>query len=36
MPNKDIDERAPQKTASGKASKSKRKSGERVRTRAGL
>lgn len=36
VPNKDIDDRAPQKVASGKASKSKRKSSERVRTRAGL
>jgi large subunit ribosomal protein L17 len=36
IPNKDIDERAPKKTASGKASKAKRKSSERVRTRAGL
>jgi large subunit ribosomal protein L17 len=36
VPNKDIDERAPQKAASGKASKSKRKSSQRVRTRSGL
>jgi large subunit ribosomal protein L17 len=34
--NKGIDEREVKKTASGKASKAKRKSSERVRTRAGL
>lgn len=36
IPNKDIDEREVKKSASGKASKSKRKSSQRVRTRAGL
>lgn len=34
--NKDIDEREPRKTASGKTTKATRKSNERVRTRAGL
>jgi large subunit ribosomal protein L17 len=34
--NKDIDERTVKKTASGKASKAKRKASERARARAGL
>ncbi|KUK77759.1 MAG: 50S ribosomal protein L17 [candidate division WS6 bacterium 34_10] len=36
IPNKDIEDREPKKVASGKQSKAKRKSSERVRTRAGL